>query len=76
MVTFELWKKEQNIFLLTLFIMLLVLFLSSVFFGVMKTIELGLLNAKITYIPLFKGAGILCVASFLVGTFIQIWEER
>ncbi|MCL2059054.1 MAG: protein kinase [Oscillospiraceae bacterium] len=75
MVSLTLWKKEQTIFLVALFIMLFVLILSAVFFGVMTMNEMSLLNVVVINSSLFIGSLILSISSFITGTFIQIWEE-
>lgn len=75
MVSLELWKKAKSIYLIALLIMLLVLILSSIFFGIMILNELNVLHVILVDNTIFWGAIVLGLSSLITGTIIQIWEE-
>lgn len=75
MFSFQLWKKEKNIYLMVLFIILIVLILSAVFFGAMTLCEMDVLKVKIDNKHLLVASLILGISSFITGCFVQIWEE-
>lgn len=75
MFSHKLWKKEKCIYLMALFIILLILILSTTFFGAMTMSEMNLVNSQLKKNYLLNAAIILGISSFLTGSFIQIWEE-
>lgn len=73
----QLWKKDKLICVLTLFINIVCLILSTVIIGIVTMNELTLINSFL--LEQNKGllyfSIILSIVSFISGTVIQIWEE-
>ena len=73
----QLWKKDKLVCVLTLFINIVCLILSTVIIGILTMNELSLINGLLLNENknLFYFSIILSVVSFISGTVIQIWEE-
>lgn len=71
----RLWRKEQSICGLTLFINIIILILSTVIIGILTMSEMNLLKSTTDNYELYIFSIVLSIISFLSGTAIQVWEE-
>lgn len=74
MVGLKLWKKEHNIFSISLFYSVFVLIIASILYGIVMLNGLTPIGSIIMKEEIMSSVIFIASSSFVVGTVVQIWE--